>query len=338
MDNTDEQTPAWEHPFAPYVRTLGKGKSGSRSLNQEEARAAFGMILRGETDPLQLGAFLMLLRVKEETPQELAGFVEACRGLMSTPPATLAADLDWSSYAGKKQQHPWYILSALLLAGAGYRVFIHGCDGHTPGRLYTEESLRQLGLPVADNWQEVDQQLTTRSLSYLPLRSLCPPLHDMMQLRPLLGLRSPVNTLARMLNPLLCPASIQSIFHPAYAQLHQQTDRIMGQPRALVFKGDSGEVEIKPQADSALHLLEGDTARQIGLPRAIQGRVTAVAKPTIEPLRSLWRGTSQDDYGVQATLATAAAALLLLTPGIELAQAREQAATLWRERDTQRLS
>ena len=95
-----------EHPFAAYIRILGKGKTGTRSLEQGEARQAFGMILRGETESLQLGAFLMLLRVKEETPEELAGFVEACRENMLAPPMGLLADLDWSSYAGKKHQHP----------------------------------------------------------------------------------------------------------------------------------------------------------------------------------------------------------------------------------------
>ncbi|MEH6582170.1 MAG: hypothetical protein V7754_09565, partial [Halioglobus sp.] len=133
-----------EHPFAQYVRILGKGKSGTRSLTQEEANAAFSMILNGEAEDMQLGAFLMLLRVKEETGEELAGFVSACRDNMLPRPAALSADLDWSSYAGKKHQHPWFILSILLLTQAGYRVFIHGTDGHTPGRLYTERALSQL--------------------------------------------------------------------------------------------------------------------------------------------------------------------------------------------------
>ena len=70
---------ATEHAFAPYVRALGKGKRGSRSLSQDEARDAMSMILHQQVEPEQLGAFLMLLRLKEETPGELAGFVEAVR-------------------------------------------------------------------------------------------------------------------------------------------------------------------------------------------------------------------------------------------------------------------
>ncbi len=46
-----------EHPFAQYVRILGKGKTGSRSLSYEEAHQAFTMILKGEVLDVQLGAF-----------------------------------------------------------------------------------------------------------------------------------------------------------------------------------------------------------------------------------------------------------------------------------------
>ena len=328
------QAPGEEHPFARYIRILGKGKTGSRSLDFEEARAAFNMLLRGEAEEVQRGAFLMLLRVKEETGEELAGFVEACRDNMVAPPSGLRADLDWSSYAGKKHQHPWFILSVLLLAQAGYRVLLHGSDGHTPGRLYTERALSQLGLPVADSWDEVAEQLDEQGISYLPLRQFCRPLHEMMQLRPLFGLRSPVNTLARMLNPVRAGSSIQIVFHPAYATLHQEADSLLGQPAAMVFKGDSGEVEVKPQADTRLSLFRQGEQQELLMPRERPGRVEAVTSPDIGPLQQLWRGARLDPYGEAATLATASAALLLLRGDSDINAAREQATGLWRARDT----
>ncbi len=296
------------------------------------------MILRREVEPLQLGAFLMLLRVKEETPEELAGFVEACRETMVAPPQTLHADIDWSSYAGKKHQHPWFILSMLLLAEAGYRVFVHGSSGHTSGRLYTEHAMRQLNLPVAVNWEQVNRQLESENLSYLPLENYCQPLQELMQLRPLLGLRSPVNTLCRMLNPLHATASLQSVFHPAYARLHQEADLLLEQPRALVFKGESGEVEVKPHADTRLSLLQDEQLQEIVLPRCLSERVASVVLPSVEPVRSLWRGSTRDHYGLSATLATTAAALLALGPTISLESAQEQAAQLWNNRNCARLS
>lgn len=332
------QIPASEHPFAPFVRILGKGKSGSRSLSRGEAASAFGMILRGEVEPLQLGAFLMLLRVKEETGEELAGFVDACRSAMVQPAAGLNVDLDWSSYAGKKHHHPWYLLSLLLLANAGYRVLVHGCDGHTPGRLYTEDAMNQLGLPVAQDWDQAAAQLDRANLSYLPLRAFCQPLHELVQLRPLLGLRSPVNTLTRMLNPLAAPASIQSIFHPTYGSLHQDADRLLSQPASLVFKGDSGEVEIKPHADTRLQLLHLGQTEEIVLPRSISGRVADVEQPGVEALRQLWRGDNDGTYGRDAVLATTAVALLCMAAGPDIEQCLRQARGLWDARDRDHLN
>jgi anthranilate phosphoribosyltransferase len=329
---------ATEHPFASYIRILGKGKTGTRSLALDEAYTAFNMVLRGEVEPLQLGAFLMLLRVKEETPEELAGFVQACRENMSMPPAGLSADLDWSCYAGKKHQHPWYILSLLLLAQAGHRVFVHGTRGHTPGRLYAEDALRQLQLPVAGNWAEVGEQLEREQLSYLPLEEFCPPLQGLIQLKLLLGLRSPVNTLSRLLNPLHATASLQSVFHPAYARMHQEADNILGQARALVFKGDSGEAEIKPQADTRLSLLHNGQFDELVLPRATTQRFESVSAPSVEPLRALWCGRADDAYGLVATIATTAVALVALTPDLDLSSAQHRAQQLWDSRDVQRLS
>lgn len=326
------------HPFAQYVRILGRGKTGTRSLDLEEAQQAFGMILRGEAEDLQLGAFLMLLRVKEESPEELAGFVRASRENMQQHATTMTVDLDWSSYAGKKHQHPWFVLATLLLAGAGYRVLVHGCSGHTPGRLYTEQVFDELGLPIVRNGDEADAALAAGLPAYFPLESLCPPLAALVHLKPLLGLRSPVNTLTRMLNPAYARASLQSIFHPAYARLHQEADRLLGQPAAMVFRGESGEVEVKPNADTRLLRLRDNGSEEVLLQRVIETRVADVEFPGTAPLRALWHEATPDDYGLRATLGTTAAALLLLEPKMTVTDAMQRAQELWRARNPELLA
>ena len=157
-----------EHPFAQYVRILGKGKTGSRSLSFDEAKTAMGMILRGEALDVQVGAFLMLLRVKEESPEELAGFVAAAREAMAAP-RDIPLDIDWSSYAGKRKHYPWFLLAVKILSANGVRVFMHGASGHTINRLYTESVLPLLGLPVCRNWEEVRQAMGSGSFAYLAL-------------------------------------------------------------------------------------------------------------------------------------------------------------------------
>src|SRR5690606_24165098 len=120
-------TPA-EHPFAVFVRILGKGKRGARGMTREEAREAMGMLLDGKVEDTQLGAFLMLLRHKEESAEELAGFTEALRQRLDAP--RIAVDIDWPSYAGKKRHLPWFLLAIKALAASGVRILIHGGGAH----------------------------------------------------------------------------------------------------------------------------------------------------------------------------------------------------------------
>ena len=135
------------HPFARFINILGRGKTLTRSLTVDEAAESMAMILEGRVLPEQLGAFLMLLRVKEESPEEIAGFVRAARASLTPPLNAPRVDLDWSSYAGKGRQLPWFLLATLLLAHNGWRVFMHGAEAHTEGRVYTGSALRALGLP-----------------------------------------------------------------------------------------------------------------------------------------------------------------------------------------------
>ena len=251
-----------EHPFAQYVRILGRGKNVGRSLTEEEAETAMDMILAGEVRPEQLGAFLMLLRVKEETPGEVAGFVRSVRKIFVMPADAPKVDLDWSSYAGKRRQLPWFLLAALVLAQSGVCVFMHGAEGHTPGRLYTRDTLDALGLPVANDFIEAAQQLRAANFAYLPLAAVSPKMHEIIELRPILGLRSPVHTISRMLNPFDAPNVMQGIFHPGYNAIHQGAAQLLGYARMAVFRGEGGEIERRPTKPlDVWNVIAGEMAR-----------------------------------------------------------------------------
>ena len=325
-----------EHPFAQYVRILGKGKTGSRSLSREEAYTAMKMVLAGEVEDIQLGAFLMLLRVKEESHDELTGFVAACRDAIQ-PPLEITADLDWSSYAGKKRQLPWYLLSCFLLADQGIRVYMHGASGHTIGRLYTESVLAQLNIPIAKNWQQVASQLDNSHFSFMPLEFLCPPLKDIIDYRNYLGLRSPVHTLSRLLNPLSAPYSMQSIFHPAYADSHQQAAINLGQPNAAVFKGEGGEVERKPEASTIVKTVSNGVAGEEHWPRMLDGRQPQPEQLETDYMIEVWRGKTTDDYSHHAIIGTTAIALRLMAKASTQTEALELAEQYWQKRNKDRL-
>lgn len=326
-----------EHPFAPYVRILGKGKKGSRSLTTEEAHDAMGMILDHQVEPEQLGAFLMLIRMKEEAPEELQGFAQAVRARIQAP-QDLSVDLDWSSYAGKKRRLPWFILSALALADSGVRVFMHGARGHTPGRIYTEDLLADFGLPSCSDWESVSASLAKNNFAFMSIDALAPRLGQIINLRSVLGLRSPVHTLCRLLNPLHADCCIDGVFHPPYAPMHQKTAQLLGTAYSLTIRGDGGEAEMKPDSDSELHWVEQDRLKEEFWPRLYSQRLVREDDLDTADLLKMWRGELVHEYGEGALLSTLAGALRLLSKGENhpadywFAKARE----CWERRDISR--
>jgi anthranilate phosphoribosyltransferase len=301
-------TPA-EHPFAHYVRILGKGKRGARGLTREEAREAMGFLLDGKAEDTQLGAFLMLLRHKEESAEELAGFTEAVRARLD-PPA-IALDLDWPTYAGKKRHLPWFLLAAKCLARHGVRILIHGAGAHTAGRMYSEQLLETLELPCCSNWDEVARSLDRESIAFIPLEAWMPQLQRMIELRNILGLRSPIHSLARVLNPLGARCGLQSIFHPGYQAVHREASRLLGDT-AIVVKGDGGEIEINP--DAAAHLFGTANGEDWDEDWPALSALRHVKPENLDPvhLKACWFGEAEDSYGELAVLSTMALGLRAL--------------------------
>ncbi|MFR0690735.1 glycosyl transferase family protein [Enterobacterales bacterium AE_CKDN230030158-1A_HGKHYDSX7] len=321
------QTPA-EHPFAQFVRILGKGKRGARGLTREEAREALGLILDDKVEEAQLGAFLMLLRHKEESAEELAGFTVAVRERLHPP--KIAVDLDWPSYAGKKRHLPWYLLAAKCLAGSGVRILLHGAGAHTAGRLYTEQLLETLGLPLCRDWATVATALDSKGIAFAPLVDWMPRLQRMIDLRNTLGLRSPIHSSVRLINPLGATCVLQSIFHPGYQAVHREGSRLLGD-YAIVIKGEGGEIEVNPDATSHLYGCRDGEDWDEEWPALSPLR--HVKPDSLDPqhLAAVWRGEAEDAYGELAVRATLALALRAL--GTTREAALEEADKRWAARD-----
>ncbi|SMG65155.1 anthranilate phosphoribosyltransferase [methanotrophic bacterial endosymbiont of Bathymodiolus sp.] len=326
-----------EHPFAEFIRILGKGKNGSRPLTQDEAYQAMRMILAGEVEEIQLGAFLMLMRVKEETPEELAGFVLAVREtLPSITTAPQAADLDWSAYAGKRRHLPWFILSSLLLAENDIKVIMHGSAAHSASRLFAQDMLPLFSLTKANSFAAAEQQLQVRNFAYLSLEQFCPALNRMIHLRNLMGLRSPVHTLVRLVNPLNAPYSIQGIFHPGYRPVHQEAALLLNQAHMTVIKGEGGETERNPDMPClAQSVHAGELSEEIW-PALFSRR--HVKPETLEPeqLIQLWRGELNNEFATASVIGTTAVALKLMAKAESQEAAQLLATDYWQKRDKSR--
>ena len=319
-----------EHPFAQFIRIIGKGKTGARSLTYDEAYQAFSMILRNEVLDVQLSAFLMLLRVKEESVEELAGFVQATRDQLQFKP--LQVDLDWSSYAGKRRHYPWFLLAALTLAKHGYKVVMHGASGHTINRLYTEQALQYLDYPICQNDLDVEQQLAQRNFAYLPLDVISPILSELINLRNVMGLRSPIHTLARLINPFNAKATMQAIFHPAYRSSHQQAAFQLGYQNSAVIKGEGGEFERNPDAKTLICGIKNGALYEHELPKLTDNRSPIEEELDLAVFKAVWLGQQTHEYGEVAITETMGIALYTMGVCDDYAAAMQNAQQLWQNR------
>jgi anthranilate phosphoribosyltransferase len=310
--------------FAPFIATLGRGPGRSSALTREEARQAFAMVLAGEADPHQVGAFLMLLRYRGEDPDEIAGLVEAAREHAGLG-GGLPIDLDWPSYgAGRTRGAPWFLLSALALARAGVRVLMHGTNAHSSG-MSVGEGLAALGLVPCANIHDAERSLAATNFAYLPLGAFAPGIEKLLGLRRLFGLRSPVNTVARLLDPGSAPASVAGVFHPAYIDVHLGASERLARPGLLVVKGGGGEAERSGTKPVIAHRwLAGRGRSELALP--------AIAQPVAagsQDLAAVWRGEAP---APSVCCATIALALLALDAELSPEEADFRAEKIWTAR------
>ena len=296
--------------LAPYVRILARGQGRARGFTQDEAEAAMELMLAPGADPEAVGAILMLMRMKGETAEEIAGFATAARAAQGPWPGQHPS-LDWPSYAaGRTRGLPWFLLSARLVADAGVPVLLHGWNSHQATGADLRAALPALGMHPAASAEDAARQLGSDGIAYLPLETFSPRLMALLQLRDVLGLRSCVNTVCRMLNPGGGPASVQGVFHPPYRELQADAGGLLGLSRLTVLKGGGGEFEHHPAKDIATFgLRDGEPWTGLtGQPLDTHQRL-ADAPSDPEALGEIWRDDRHDPFAEAIILSTAALAL-----------------------------
>jgi anthranilate phosphoribosyltransferase len=318
--------------FRQYVKILGRGQRAGRSLSQGEAYDAFRLLLSGNCTAEQRGAFLMLLRVREETPEELAGFLLAARTFTEPRMKDVKADLDIGCYAGKRRHLPWFLLSTMVLAQQGYRIFLHGTQEPDSKRLYLDAVLNALGLPIASTPAEAAMHLQHNGMAYLSLKQINSALYELIQLREQLGLRSCANTLARMLKPSYSACSFQGVFHRHVDEKHATIGQLLNEPNLLCFRGEGGEVELNPEREVTVYKVKHQQIqREYISPLLAHWQVKS---KVLTPSDLIDFYLSDDENGYAYAAVTGTAALMLSAINQETwAESQQKAQKIWRNRD-----
>ena len=195
--------------------------------------------------------------------------------------------------------------------------------------MYSEQLIALLDIPLCRDWDSVAQALDQQHLAFIPLGDWAPQLQRMIDLRNILGLRSPIHSLTRILNPLQARCGLQSIFHPGYQVTHRAASQLLAD-NAIVIKGEGGEIEINPDAVSHLYGTCGGVDWDEEWPALSALRHVKPEQLDPEHLLAVWLGQAEDAYGHLAVIATMALALR------GLGESRETAFThaeqLWQQR------
>jgi anthranilate phosphoribosyltransferase len=223
-----------------YIKEIGRGKDGARSLSREQAADLLGQVLDGAVTDLEVGAFCLAMRIKGETPQEMAGFLDAAYQRLHRFPAlpdNAVCTVVLPSYNGARKLPVLTPLLALLLAREGLAVLVHGTATEST-RVVSSDVLLALRIPALTAVAPIE----AGSVVFAPTELLSPGLKRLLDVRRLVGLRNPAHSLVKLMNPCLGKALVVSSYtHPEYAVSMAQTLALM-QSNALLLRGTEGEV------------------------------------------------------------------------------------------------
>lgn len=249
-------------PIAPYIKEIGRGKEGARSLTSEQAHDLMSQVLDGRASDLEVGAFAIAMRIKGESTDELVGFLQAAHERCMALPAPSRPMVALPSYNGARKLPNLTALLALLLAREGVQVLVHGPRGD-PGRVTTAEVFAGLGLPMARQAEEAAVAWARREPVFFAIDDLCPPLARLLDVRWVIGLRNPGHTVAKLLDPARGQGSslrLCNYTHPEYAL---SLADFLGRTRAnaILLRGTEGEPVADPRRMPRLDVYVDGTRR-----------------------------------------------------------------------------
>ncbi|MBC7605051.1 MAG: DNA-binding protein YbiB [Ramlibacter sp.] len=220
-----------------YLKEIGRGKQGARSLTREQAADLFSQVLDGGVTDLEVGAFCIAMRVKGETHEEMAGFLDATYSRLNKIPSSGKPLVVLPSYNGARKLPVLTPLLALLVAQRGLPVVIHGTATES-SRVFVHDVLEALGIHALPAIRAIEPG----EAAYVPTEMLCPGLKRLLDARRTIGLRNSAHSLVKLMNPSDGPAVIVGSYtHPEYAISMAAVFELM-KSTALLLRGTEGEV------------------------------------------------------------------------------------------------
>jgi anthranilate phosphoribosyltransferase len=245
-----------------------------RSLGLEEARAAFEALMSGNATPAQMGGFLMALRVRGETINEITG----AAGVMRAKAAKIRAPADAIDIVGTGGDAigTWNVSTAtsLVVAACGVPVAKHG-NRALSSRSGAADVLTVLGVNTDADFATIERAIAEARIGFMMAPRHHAAMRNVAGPRVELGTRTIFNLLGPLSNPALVRRQLVGVFAERWIEPLAATLGNLGSERAWVVHGSDGMDEITTTGPTAIAELRGGTVRRFsiapedaGLPRA----------------------------------------------------------------------
>src|SRR6516164_1115349 len=229
--------------------------AGGKALSRAEAEAAFDVMMSGEATPSQMGGFIMALRVRGETVDEIAGAVSTMRAKMLRVEAPADA-IDVVGTGGDAAgTYNISTTTALVVAGAGVPVAKHG-NRALSSKSGAADVLAALGVKIDLGPEAVGRCIREAGIGFM----FAPAHHSAMKhvgpTRVELGTRTIFNLLGPLSNPAGVRRQMVGVFSRQWVEPLAHVLKNLGSVRAFVVHGSDGLDEITTSGPTAVAALE----------------------------------------------------------------------------------
>ncbi|MEA3534771.1 anthranilate phosphoribosyltransferase [Rhizobium sp. CC-YZS058] len=243
----------------PFIAAAALG----RPLDREEARAAFEIIMSGAATPSQIGGFLMALRVRGETVDEIVGAVGAMRARMLTVDAPAEA-IDIVGTGGDGAgTYNISTLAALIVAGAGVPVAKHG-NRALSSKSGTADALSQLGVKLDIGPDQISRCIREAGVGFMFAQQHHSAMRHVGPTRVELGTRTIFNLLGPLSNPAGVRRQLVGVYAPQWVLPVAEVLRDLGSESVWVVHGE-GLDEITTTGTTEVAAVENGAIRQFTL-------------------------------------------------------------------------
>lgn len=293
-----------------------------RDLSSDETAEVLMEIMHGEASEIEISAFLIALRTKGETVEELAGLARTMRELAARVPVERDDLLDTAGTGGGRRTFNVSTTAALIAAGAGCAVAKHGNRSAT-SLSGSADLLEALGARIDLGPEQVASCIEEAGFGFMFAPAHHAATRYVIPVRRELAVRTVFNLLGPLTNPARAPRQLIGVSDQSFLETIAGALALLGTDRALVVSGEDGIDEVSTAAATHVVEVNGQEIRRftlapsdVGVPLLDPAQADQLAGGTPERNAELTRAILEGEAGPRADLALVNAGAAIYAGGV----------------------